>query len=508
MVCHAEAAAALIAVFAHVGALAEAFFRNAEDVFSLCTAAGADHYVVLTQADAAHADCRTAHDTHVTLREADGKTVAGGDHDVLVTFCRYDGNELVTLVEGDRPDADVAQVLQRGLADALDRAVFGDEEQVLVLLIASAADHGADLFVLIADLDGQDVHDVRAAGIPSRFGDLVALAHEDAALRGKEQDVVMCGGGEDRLDVVLFLCRHGAHALAAAALGTVLADRQTLDIAAVGQGKDALFFFDQILNVDLIRDVLDLGLAFVAELVADGDELILQDALDLLGIGQQFLIIRDLLFQLPVFFFQLFPVESLQLNETHVADGLGLDVGEAEALHQVLLCVVVAGTNDADDLVDVVLCEQQALQQMCPLFRLFQIIAGSADDQVLLEGQIFVQNVPQRQNLRLGLVLDQGQHVDGEAGLQRRLGKEAVQDHLGIGVALEFDDDAHAVAVGLIAQVRDAIQALFVDLVGNVPDELPLVHLIGQLRHDDAGAVLAVLLKFRSGPQHNLAAAR
>ena len=152
--------------------------------------------------------------------------------------------------------------------------------------------------------------------------------------------------------------------------------------------------------------------------------------------------------------------------------------------------------------------EQQALQQMCPLFRLFQIIAGSADDQVLLEGQIFVQNVPQCQNLRLGLVLDQGQHVDGEAGLQRRLGKEAVQDHLGIGVALEFDDDAHAVAVGLIAQVRDAIQALFVDLVGNVPDELPLVHLIGQLRHDDAGAVLAVLLKLRSGPQHNLAAAR
>ena len=220
----------------------------------------------------------------------------------------------------------------------------------------------------------------------------------------------MCGGGEDRLDVVLFLCRHGAHALAAAALGTVLADRQTLDIAAVGQGKDALFFFDQILNVDLIRDVLDLGLSFVAELVADGDELILQDALDLLGIGQQFFIIRDLFFQLPVFFLQLFPVESLQLNETHVADGLGLDVGEAEPLHQVLLCVVVAGTNDADDFVDVVLCEQQALQQMCPLFRLFQIIAGSADDQVLLEGQIFVQNVPQCQNLRLGLVLDQGQH--------------------------------------------------------------------------------------------------
>ena len=48
----------------------------------------------------------------------------------------------------------------------------------------------------------------------------------------------------------------GVDALAAAALGAVGADRGALDVAAVGEGEDALLLLDEILNVDLVLDVL------------------------------------------------------------------------------------------------------------------------------------------------------------------------------------------------------------------------------------------------------------
>ena len=114
----------------------------------------------------------------------------------------------------------------------------------------------------------------------------------------------------------------------------------------------------------------------------------------------------------------------------------------------------------------------------------------------------------QREDLRLGLVVHQGQHIDRKARLQGRLGKEAVQDHLGVGVLFQLDDDAHAVAVGLVAQVGDALEALVVHLVGNILDELFFIDLIGELRDDDAHTVLPVLLKFGAGADHDAAAAR
>ena len=99
--------------------------------------------------------------------------------------------------------------------------------------------------------------------------------------------------------------------------------------------------------------------------------------------------------------------------------------------------------------------------------------------------------MPQGEDPGLGLVVHQGQHVDGEGGLQLGLGEQVVEDHLGVGVVLEFDDDAHTVAVGLVPDVGDALQALVLHLVGHVLDEHPLVHLVWDLSDDDAHPVLA-----------------
>ena len=97
----------------------------------------------------------------------------------------------------------------------------------------------------------------------------------------------------------------------------------------------------------------------------------------------------------------------------------------------------------------------------------------------------------------LGLVVDQGQHIHAEGGLQGGLGIEPVQHHLGIGVLFQFNDHPHAVAVGLVAQVGDALQPLVLDLLGDVLHQGLLVDLVGQLVDDDADAVVAEFLEFR-----------
>src|SRR5690606_35231892 len=51
--------------------------------------------------------------------------------------------------------------------------------------------------------------------------------------------------------------------------------------------------------------------------------------------------------------------------------------------------------------------------------------------------------------------------------------------------ALDLDVDAHAVLVGLVAQLADAFQALFLDQLGDLLDQPGLVHLVGDLGDDD-----------------------
>ena len=84
-----------------------------------------------------------------------------------------------------------------------------------------------------------------------------------------------------------------------------------------------------------------------------------------------------------------------------------------------------------------------------------------------------------------------------------------VQHDLGRGVPLHVDDDVHAVAVGVVVDVGDALDALLLHQVGDALDELGLVHLVGQLADDDlAAARLFVLLNLRAGPDGDLPPAR
>ena len=60
------------------------------------------------------------------------------------------------------------------------------------------------------------------------------------------------------------------------------------------------------------------------------------------------------------------------------------------------------------------------------------------------------------------LAVDDRQHDDAEVDLQLRLLVQIVEDDFGLLAALQLEDDAHAVAIALIADVGNAFELLFV----------------------------------------------
>ena len=77
---------------------------------------------------------------------------------------------------------------------------------------------------------------------------------------------------------------------------------------------------------------------------------------------------------------------------------------------------------------------------------------------------------------------------------------------MGDGVALELDDQAHAGAVGFVAQVGDLGDLLGLHQLDDVLDEGGAVDLVGQLGDHDGGAVALDLLGVGLGAHADAAA--
>jgi hypothetical protein len=101
----------------------------------------------------------------------------------------------------------------------------------------------------------------------------------------------------------------------------------------------------------------------------------------------------------------------------------------------------------------------------------------------------------------------QSQQVHAERRLEGCHLVELVQDHFLGGVPAQLDDDAHALAVRLIAQVGDAVDLSVPYQIGDALQEQRLVHHVRDLGHHDALAAPA-LLEARLGAYGDVPAAR
>ena len=129
--------------------------------------------------------------------------------------------------------------------------------------------------------------------------------------------------------------------------------------------------------------------------------------------------------------------------------------------------------------------------------RLVEQELGAPRDDAFAELHEGGQHVAQRHQLRPAAV--ERDHIGAEAGLHGGEAPELVQHHVGHRVAPQFDDDAHAVAVALVAQIGDALDLLFAHEFGDALDQRRLVDLIGDLGDDQRLAVLAQ--RFRADPR-------
>ena len=86
--------------------------------------------------------------------------------------------------------------------------------------------------------------------------------------------------------------------------------------------------------------------------------------------------------------------------------------------------------------------------------------------------------------------------------------KSLFEDDFGLFVALYFDNETHAVAIALIADVGDPFDFLVVDQLGDVLDQALFVYLVGQFGNNDILAILAALLDGRLGAHLKRASAR
>ena len=165
-----------------------------------------------------------------------------------------------------------------------------------------------------------------------------------------------------------------------------------------------------------------------------------------------------------------------------------LDLGKPEALDETRtrLGVIARGTDDGDDLVDVVERDDQTLEDVGTLLGLAQLVACATLDDVDLMIDVVVQHVLKAQDVRHAI--DQRKVIDAEARLQLRVLVELVENNLRLLATLEVDDDAHALAVGLVVEAGNLRDGLLLDQIGDLLDELGLVDLVGNLGHDDAVA--------------------
>ena len=155
----------------------------------------------------------------------------------------------------------------------------------------------------------ENVDDVGALGGLAALGDLVALLPVHLAGVGEEEQVVVGGGGKHVHHAVLVPGGDTFAALAALGLGRVLAHRGTLDVARLGEGKDALLLLDEVLDVQVVLHEGDLGFPLVAVLIPNFGELVLENLAQQPLVGKELVVVGNALLQLLVLGLQLLPVQ-------------------------------------------------------------------------------------------------------------------------------------------------------------------------------------------------------
>ena len=360
---------------------------------------------------------------------------------------------------------------------------------------------------LVVRLDVDQVLDGPSLGGTGAFWNFENPHPEAASVLREDEQPIVVGRREDLLDEILVAGDGPLGPHSTAGLLLVFVEAGSLDVAGVADGDDHLLVRNHVLDAQFGTGEFDAGAALVAELLLHFQELVLDDAHAEGLVLQDGLESADQLHQLIVLGAQFVALESGQLLEAHVEDGPGLDLAQLELLHQAVTGVFrrLAAPDEGNDLIQVVDGNDEPLQDVGPLLRLAQFILGPAHDDIVTVLEVVEDHLPQVQQLRTPL--DQGNVVDREAGLELRVLVQLVEDHVRDGVPLEIKHDPHALPVGLVPDLADAVNLLVVDEVSGLANHVGLVDLVGNLLDNDLLLAGAGLLETGLAAHHDPAAA-
>jgi len=555
-----EAAAVLGPIGIDRGPLPVTVLGDQKDLRAVGSRVHGHDLVAFPQSDSTDTPADPAHDPHPGLGEADGHPVPGDQDQLLTSSRRCLGpcrlvpiplkveilrlaglptfEELVRLrvqhlgvgiglcifaddrLAGreDHADQFVALLEDQGIEAAgsqvrvglqgrpLDHALAGGGHDIAAFLRVPARNHGGDLLALG---QAQKVDHGGPSGAPAELGDLVDLQLEDPSLVREEEQRPVGAGHEEVLQEVLLLEVRPRDAPSPAPLNPVGVEGHALDVAGMRKGDHHLLVGDQVLDVEVpSHEGLDLRPAVIAETSLDVQQLGADHAVQLLPAGQQALEVLDGGQQDSLLLLELLALQAGQALQPHVEDGLGLDLGESEALHQPGPSAVgiAGGPDQGNDLVDVVQGLQQARDDVLALAGLLQLVTGAPGDHVATVVDEVPQDLLECQDARNAV--HQGQQDHPEVGLQVGVLVELVHHDVRNGVVAQLDHDAHAFAVGLVAQVRDPLDPLLLHGVSDALDQAGLVDLVGDLGDDDGSLVAPDLLDFHDGPGRDTAPTR
>ena len=252
-----------------------------------------------------------------------------------------------------------------------------------------------DRCYLLALLERQKVYDRGAAGVARPQRELVNLQAVDLALRGEEHHVVVGRSYELLLHEVFGLEVHAADALAAAMLLAVGTGRQSLNVARLRDGDDHVLLGDEVLDVDILGCIRDVGPPLVGVLRPDLCHFIFDDAQNQGDIGENLLVPRDLLTQLGELIHDFPALEAGEATQSHLEDGIALRVAQTETLGQTTLCLNIVGarSDDGDNLVNVVQRDDETLEDVGALASLAELVLGAPGDDLFLVLYVVVQHL-------------------------------------------------------------------------------------------------------------------
>ena len=139
------------------------------------------------------------------------------------------------------------------------------------------------------------------------------------------------------LDEILVACCATLHTYTATILDAVLGQRGTLDISHMRDGDNHILISIEILGIELLRRVNDLGAALVAILGLDLQQLVLDDLHLHIDACQYILKVVDLALQLGVLGLQFLALQTCKLTQTHLNDSSCLHITQTKTLLQSLL---------------------------------------------------------------------------------------------------------------------------------------------------------------------------